>query len=197
MRSMVEGDCGWAPCLRKAPSTTAFCSSSPLRPMKDRHIYAIALGSNRRHGRYGAPAQIIDAALLAVETEGIHILARSPIIATPALGPAGRAFANAAALIATDLDPPALLALLKAIEHAFGRRRGRRWGPRVLDLDIILWSGGCWPPFPRQAAPGRLAVPHRALAGRAFVLRPLAAIAPNARDPRTGLSVTQMLRRLG
>ncbi len=135
------------------------------------HRYAIALGSNRRHGRHGEPRSVIAAALSALAAEGLDIISVSPVIRTPALGPGGRGFANAAAIVATSLDPPALLALLKNIERGFGRRRGRRWGARVLDLDIALWSAGRWS--------GRhLTVPHRELANRDFVLRPLLAIAP-------------------
>ncbi|TZG26016.1 2-amino-4-hydroxy-6-hydroxymethyldihydropteridine diphosphokinase [Sphingomonas montanisoli] len=133
--------------------------------------YAIALGSNRRHGRHGSPAAVLRAAIAALETEGLRIVATSPILATPALGPAGRAFANAAILAETPLDPPVLLALLKRIERSFGRRPGRRWGPRVLDLDVILWSGGIF-------RTRRLSIPHRETAKRAFVLKPLARIAP-------------------
>ena len=65
-----------------------------------------------------------------------------------------------------------MLAALKAIERQFGRRRGRRWGSRVLDLDIVVWSGGKW----RTRS---LTVPHPALETRSFVLGPLAAVAPN------------------
>lgn len=158
--------------------------------------YAIALGSNRRHGRYGAPERVITAALDMLAKRGVTVTRTSPVIPTPALGPAGRGFANAAAIIETALDPPALLALLKRVEHDFGRRPGRRWGPRVLDLDILLWSGGVWPPAHRRAAPGRLAVPHRELARRLFVLEPLDAIAPCWRHPRTGLSIHHLLARL-
>ena len=75
------------------------------------------------------------------------------IRATPALGPAGRGFANAVAIVESKLEPDELLAELKAMERAFGRRPGRRWGPRVLDLDIILWSDGAW------GGPGPI-VPH-------------------------------------
>ncbi len=160
------------------------------------HIYAIALGSNRRHGRHGAPAHVVAAALAELEAERVHITARSPTIPTPALGPAGRAFANAAALIETPLAPLALLALLKRVERRFGRRPGRRWGPRVLDLDILLWSEGAWPPFPRQPAPGHLAVPHREFARRRFVLDPLVRIAADWRDPRTGLAIRHLHARL-
>jgi 2-amino-4-hydroxy-6-hydroxymethyldihydropteridine diphosphokinase len=158
--------------------------------------YAIALGSNRRHARHGAPERVIAAALEALRDAGLRVDAISSTIMTAALGPAGRRFANAAAIVATPLDPPALLRLLKKIERDFTRRRGRRWGPRVIDLDILLWSGGSWPPFPAVAAPGRLAVPHRALPDRAFVLTPLATIAPRWRDPLSARTVRQLRGRL-
>lgn len=158
------------------------------------HRYAIALGSNRHHGRHGAPARVLAAALAALAAAGVRVEAVSPTLATPALGPAGRSFANAAALIATALDPPALLALLKRVERGFGRRRGRRWGPRVLDLDILLWSGGRWPMRHARPAPGALGVPHAGLAVRAFVLAPLVTIASGWRTP-AGASIRQLRAR--
>ena len=151
--------------------------------------YAVAIGSNRRHGRHGAPAAVVAAAAAALAGDGRRVEAVSRIRSTSALGPAGRSFANAAVLLATTLDPPALLAHLKALERAFGRRRGRRWGPRVLDLDIVLWSEGAW------AGPG-LVVPHPHFRDRSFVLDPLADIAAGWRDPVSGLSVRQLRRRL-
>jgi 2-amino-4-hydroxy-6-hydroxymethyldihydropteridine diphosphokinase len=145
--------------------------------------YAIALGSNRR-SRFGSPKETLRAAAAAIGADRL-----SAIRLTPALGPAGRGFANAAAILASPLDPPALLASLKRIERAFGRRPGRRWGPRVLDLDIILWSEGCW-------AGGGLIVPHPEYRARRFVLDPLAEIAPAWRDPLTGATPRQLLHRL-
>ena len=141
--------------------------------------YAIALGSNR-WSRHGAPAATIRVALAAVG----GVVAVSPVVASAPLGPSLRRYANAAALIRTDEDPAALLIRLKAIERAFGRRRGRRWGSRVIDLDIVLWSGGAW------RSPG-LQVPHGAYVMRDFVLHPLATIAPGWRDPRTGRTIRQ------
>jgi 2-amino-4-hydroxy-6-hydroxymethyldihydropteridine diphosphokinase len=149
-----------------------------------RTSYAIALGSNRR-SRHGSPAQTLRAALAAIS----GVRAVSTIRTTPALGPAGRSFANAVAIVDSRLAPDALLAELKGIERAFGRRPGRRWGPRVLDLDIILWSGGAWP------GPGPI-VPHPAFRARAFVLKPLAEIAPRWRDPIGKATVRQLLARL-
>ena len=145
--------------------------------------YAIALGSNRR-GRHGSPEAEIAAALAALG----GVVAVSPLLRTPPLGPSKRRFANAAALIESDEDPPALLARLKAIERGFGRRRGRSWGARVIDLDIILWSGGAW------GGPG-LTVPHAAFRERDFVLRPLLAVVPGWRDPVSGLSIRQLAWR--
>ena len=149
-----------------------------------RTSYAIGLGSNRR-GRHGSPAAEIAAALTAIAAGGDTVLAVSPVIATPAMGPSIRRFANAAALIESDAAPLVLLARLKAIEAAFGRRRGRRWGARVIDLDILLWSGGRW------TSP-RLTVPHVGLPARGFVLRPLVRIAADWRDPVSGRSIRQL-----
>ncbi len=81
-----------------------------------------------------------------------------------------------------------MLTRLKAIERAHGRRRGRRWGDRVLDLDIIGWSGGIW------ASKG-LSIPHPAFRTRRFVLAPLVEIAPGWRDPVTGFSARQLMFR--
>lgn len=145
--------------------------------------YAIALGSNRR-SRHGSPVATLRAAIAALDPMLV-----SPIRTTPALGPAGRSFANAVAIVDSALEPDQLLAGLKAIERGFGRRPGRRWGPRVLDLDIILWSGGAW------GGPGPI-LPHPEFRSRAFVLGPLAEIAPGWRDPLTGATVRQLLARL-
>ena len=150
--------------------------------------YAIALGSNRPHGRHGAPERVIDAAVAALGAVG-RVEAVSRTLPFPPLGMADRMFANAAAILATPLEPAALLRELKRIERDFGRRPGRRWGPRVLDLDIILWTGGtCRPPGPT--------IPHPEFRKRLFVLAPLAEIAPDWRDPVTGLTVRHLLARL-
>lgn len=133
--------------------------------------YIIGLGSNRRHGRHGRPERILRAAAAAIVAEGPQLVARAKTMRTPALGPAGRDFANSAIQVTSDCTPLEMLKLLKAIERDFGRRPSRRWGARVLDLDILAWSGGAF-------VTRSLAIPHRALLQRDFALVPAAALAP-------------------
>jgi 2-amino-4-hydroxy-6-hydroxymethyldihydropteridine diphosphokinase len=137
------------------------------------HLYAIAIGSNRRHGRHGRPAGVVEAAIGELERR-FDLFDASPVLLNPAQGGAGRDFANAVALVESLEEPQAMLSGLKAIERDFGRRAGRRWGPRVLDLDILAWDGG-------RLRSRRLIIPHPALERRAFMLQPLAAIAPGWR----------------
>lgn len=150
------------------------------------HLYAIALGSNRPHGRHGRPTGVVEAAVARLDAE-FGLFDASPIVLSAAQGPARRDFANAVALVESDLEPPEMLTRLKAIEREFGRRRGRRWGARVLDLDLVLWSGGKYESL-------KLTIPHARLASRAFVLQPLSAIAPNWR--LGSLSIRHLAARL-
>lgn len=135
------------------------------------HLYAIALGSNRRHIRFGRPTGVLEAAIARLDAE-FTLFDASSIILNKAVGGAGRDFANAVALVETPLPPAAMLARLKAIERRFGRRSGRRWGERVLDLDLVAWGGG-------RFRSRRLTLPHSRMHERDFVLGPLASIAPN------------------
>jgi len=143
------------------------------------HLYAIAIGSNRPHGRVGRPPQVVEAAIARLDQD-FNLFDASPIILNAAHGGAGRDFANAVALVESDRNPPDMLRQLKTIEREFGRRRGRRWGPRVLDLDLVLWSGG-------KFRSRGLTIPHARLASRSFVLQPLAAIAPGWRIGALGI----------
>jgi 2-amino-4-hydroxy-6-hydroxymethyldihydropteridine diphosphokinase len=151
------------------------------------HLYAIAIGSNRPHGRYGRPTGVVEAAIARLD-EQFGLFDASPIILNSAHGGAGRDFANAVALVESRLEPSEMLARLKSIERAFGRRPGRRWGPRVLDLDILLWSGG-------MVRSRQLTVPHPELDTRSFVLQPLATIAP-ALNVRGALTARHLAHRL-
>lgn len=133
---------------------------------------------------------MLAAALDALAAEDTEIVARSPIVDSAPLGPSNRRYANAVAIVETALAPEALLARLHAVERAFGRRRrGTRWRARVLDLDVVLWSGGAW-------ASTRLTIPHPEFRRRAFVLAPAAAVASDWRDPITGQTVRRLHARL-
>ncbi len=152
-----------------------------------RTSFLIALGSNQRHPRHGAPPRVLEAALASL---GVQIIARSKTIASAPLGPSQRNYANTAAIIETAMTPPELLDHLKTIEAAFGRRSsGQRWRTRVLDLDIILWSTGSW--FSSE-----LSIPHPEFRGRTFVLGPTSEIAPHWCDPLTNLSLRHLKARL-
>lgn len=152
------------------------------------HLYAVAIGSNRRHGRFGRPAGVVEAAISRLDAD-FDLFDAAPIILNKAVGGAGRDFANSVALVSSELEPPAMLAAIKRIEREFGRRPGRRWGERVLDLDLAAWDGG---PFRTLG----LTIPHPRLGERDFVLGPLAAVAPDwcIAGP---LSVRHLLSRLG
>lgn len=152
--------------------------------------YLIALGSNMRHHRHGHPRQILRAALVALAEEGLTVGLSAPVLTTAPLGPSRRRYANGAVVVSAALDPEAMLARLQRIERRFGRRNGgQRWTARVLDLDIVLWSGGGW------SSPA-LTIPHPHFRRRDFVLQPACAIAARWRDPVTGLTLRQLRARL-
>jgi 2-amino-4-hydroxy-6-hydroxymethyldihydropteridine diphosphokinase len=98
-------------------------------------------------------------------------------------------FINAAAVIETGLEPPALLDLLLNVEKSFGRVRTVKWGPRILDLDILFYDNM------QVDLPG-LKVPHPLMSERLFVLKPLEEIEPDWVHPALGLSVHEMLNRI-
>lgn len=151
-------------------------------------IILVAIGSNRRHARHGAPRGVVRAAIAALPTLACRVVAISPIIETLPLGPGSRRYANAVVALDWAHGLPALLAHLKAMERDFGRRRGRRWGDRVLDLDIIAAGDAV-------VRTRTLTVPHRELARRRFVLDPLVMVAPDWRHPLLGLTARQLRAR--
>lgn len=128
----------------------------------------VGLGSNLEQ-----PLQQIKQALQELdEIPRSRCLKRSSLYRSPPLGPPDQPeYINAVAELETTLEPEILLDQLQRIEQQHGRRReGERWGPRTLDLDLLLFGD-------RQLATSRLTVPHPGLCERAFVLYPLAEIA--------------------
>jgi 2-amino-4-hydroxy-6-hydroxymethyldihydropteridine diphosphokinase len=131
----------------------------------------------------------LDAAVAALaEAPGIVLQAVSRYHETaPVGGPGGQGdYLNAAAAVETTLEPLELLHVLQEIEHRAGRVRTVRWGPRTLDLDLLLFGD-------RVIATAELQVPHPRMAERLFVLAPLAEIAPAAVDPVTGRTIAELL----
>ncbi len=146
----------------------------------------IGLGSNLDNPR----DHVIEAFHELAETEGISMVARSSLYLSEPLGPQDQPdFINAAAVIETTLDPLSLLEVLQAIEQRHGRQRERHWGPRTLDLDLLLYDD-------EQIRHPELTVPHPAIAERSFVLLPLQEIAPGLVIPGLG-SVESLLQKLG
>ncbi len=150
-------------------------------------IAMIGLGSNLGDRRATLDGAI--AALAAVP--GVRVRRVSSYRETePVGGPAGQgSYLNAATELETSLDPFGLWNVLRAIEDRFGRVRTVRWGERTLDLDLLLFND-------RTIDTPELTVPHPRLAERRFVLEPLAEIAPAAVEPRTGRTVSDLLRAL-
>ena len=140
-----------------------------MRTPDGRPRVIIALGGN-----VGEVAASFDAALAAIEAlPDTAVRTVSRYIESAPWGDEDQpGFLNAAAEIATGLEPHALLDALKAIEAGLGRVKTRRWGPRVIDLDIIVYAG-------RRIEDDRLTIPHPRAAERDFVMGPMREIAPD------------------
>ena len=145
----------------------------------------IALGANLP-STAGPPAATLKSALDRLANQGVKIRSVSSFYESPAWpDPADPKFVNAVAVVETALQPVELLALLHGIETAHGRLRSTVNAPRSLDLDLLDYDG-------RLISDG-VTLPHPRLAQRAFVLVPLAEIAPAWRHPVTGQSVGELL----
>ncbi len=135
-------------------------------------------------------AQVTDAVDRVAATDGVASLRMSGLYETAPVGPKGQgAFLNAAAAVRTTRSARSLLDSLLAIERAMGRVRGERWGPRCIDLDLLMYGGVC------IDEPG-LCVPHPRLQGRWFVLRPLCDVAGAVVVPGVGETVEVLLGRV-
>ncbi len=147
----------------------------------------VSLGAN-----VGDRAGAIRESLRKLDTHGrVGVVRSSRLHETrPIGGPAGQAgFLNSAALLRTSLPPTALLALLLQIEAELGRIREVRWGPRLIDLDLLLYDDVV-------LHEPSLALPHPRMAWRRFVLEPAAEIAPEMNHPTIGWTISRLLRHL-
>jgi 2-amino-4-hydroxy-6-hydroxymethyldihydropteridine diphosphokinase len=113
------------------------------------------------------------------ETDGIDVAACSPVYETDPVGPEQDDFLNAVVELETSLDPRELLAAFKQVERTAGRTPGERWGPREIDVDLLLYGE-------ERIDEPDLRIPHLQLVSRAFVLVPLADLAPDVEVPGVG-----------
>ncbi len=177
--------------------------------MGNNQEFLIALGGNLPSAA-GDTVQTLNAAVAQLMNADLRILALSRFYQTPCFPPgSGPDYVNAAARLDYAGDAASLLSDLHRIEAEFGRRRVQRWGRRTLDLDLIAAGSAVLPdletharwrdlPSDEQAhdSPDALILPHPRMQDRAFVLIPLADVAPEWVHPVLGKSVTEMLEAL-
>jgi 2-amino-4-hydroxy-6-hydroxymethyldihydropteridine diphosphokinase len=151
--------------------------------MENKAVCAIALGSN-----LGDSQTILNqAVMMLAQTEGLTLKARSHWYQTKAVGPPQPDYLNGCILLETSLRPHPLLALLLATEKKFGRVRRERWGPRTLDLDLLLFDA-------LILETSNLQIPHPHMTERAFVLVPLAEIAPDWIHPVSRQAIATLVQ---
>jgi 2-amino-4-hydroxy-6-hydroxymethyldihydropteridine diphosphokinase len=134
----------------------------------------------------------LQAALAALERRGLTVRQVSPWYRTAPVPVSEQPwYFNAVAEISEDMPADRLLAELHAVEEEFGRVRGARNAPRIIDLDLLDYRGEI-----AAGGPGKASLPHPRMTGRAFVLRPLADVAPQWRHPVSGASIQALVAAL-
>lgn len=151
----------------------------------------VALGANLPSERFGGPRQTLQAALAELERRSVTVIRRSRWYESAPVPRSDQPwYVNGVVEITTALGPEALLGLLHDVEQSFGRVRGVRNAPRLIDLDLIAYGDLV------RAGPEAPILPHPRAAERAFVLLPLAEIAPGWRLPGNGETVEALVARL-
>ena len=151
----------------------------------------VGLGANLDSPRFGPPRRTLEAALARLDAGGIRIVACSQFYRSAPVPASDQPwYVNAVAEVETSLAPKPLLDALLALEVEFGRVRSVANAPRVLDLDLLAYGDAV---TAEDAVP---ALPHPRLAGRAFVLYPLADVAPEWRHPATGAPISDLIGAL-
>lgn len=146
----------------------------------------VGLGSNEGDRE----AHLVAALRALSRIDAVAVLRCSSLFDSAPVGPAQPRFLNAVVALECSLPPLRLLTILQRIEQDLGRRRdGTRWGPRPIDLDILVWDG-------EVVAEPSLQVPHLELHKRRFALEPLAELAPELRHPVLGVTMKQLLSQL-
>lgn len=157
--------------------------------MASRAIIAIGSNLGDRHGNLLAAYRRLRSSQIGeiVSTSGLYETAPEYVLDQPK-------FLNGALHLKTTLQPLPLLRALKALEKDIGRVAGQRWGPRLIDLDLIMYDDRVLEDITDPDIP--LVVPHPRMQERDFVLRPLVDLCPNVVHPTLGLSMTELLHKL-
>ncbi len=146
----------------------------------------VGLGSNEGDRE----AHLVAALQALSRIDAVAVLRCSSLFDSAPVGPSQPRFLNAVVALECCLPPLRLLTILQRIEEDLGRRRdGTRWGPRPIDLDILVWDG-------EVVAEPNLQVPHLELHKRRFALEPLVELAPALEHPVLGVTVQQLLSQL-
>jgi 2-amino-4-hydroxy-6-hydroxymethyldihydropteridine diphosphokinase len=152
----------------------------------------VGLGANLAHPEHGSPVETLAAALADFGRRCIIVQRLSPWYRSAPVPASDQPwYVNAVAEVSTQLSPDLLLAELHALESAYGRVRTVVNAPRAIDLDLLDYRGEV-----ALGGPGLATLPHPRLAERAFVLRPLADLAPAWRHPATGKTIQALVAAL-
>ncbi len=153
----------------------------------------VALGSNLNSPEFGPPVQVLEAAMRFMSQSGLRVDERSPWYRTAPVPISDQPwFVNGVVQIESALAPQALLAMLHRIEARMGRRRLVRWEARIVDLDLLAYDDR----IIAENDSGSLVLPHPRMTDRAFVMAPLADLAPDWRHPVSGRSAREILAEL-